>query len=109
MKDAAFFITIGLIVVPTAVWEAFTGRYLVGRFGVMGWLASAAFMLMQVCSLSLLLRASFTNPGVLAKNSNRLPLDERREREVSIRSGRAFVKVPSAKAQKGLWSNKVSN
>jgi palmitoyltransferase ZDHHC9/14/18 len=93
MKDAAFFITIGLFVVATGFWLGFAGRFFVLQAPVLGWFCCAAFVALQTCTLSVLFRCSFSNPGVLEKNSRKAPAEgEPREKEVLV-GGREYVKV----------------
>ena len=69
MKEGAFFLTLLLIVVPAGVFLAFPGRFYVGRLGAAGWALCGVFGAVQLVALSVLLRASFTNPGALRKGT----------------------------------------
>jgi palmitoyltransferase ZDHHC9/14/18 len=69
MKEGAFFITVFLIVVPAGVFLAFPGRFFVAELGVAGWMLCGFFGALQLVVLAVLLRASFTSPGVLRKGS----------------------------------------
>jgi len=93
MKEPAFFITICIILAPTGLWLAFPGRYFVTHSLVLGWIACVAFAAFQLCVLAALLRASLSDPGVLAKSSSQQPAEgQPREREVMV-AGLEFVKV----------------
>ncbi len=72
MKDAAFYITLGLLLGATGVFLAFPGRYFVMHLDGLGWAICSVFAAMQACVVSVLLRASFTGPGALRKGTTPL-------------------------------------
>ncbi len=99
MKDAAFFITLGLFAGSTGLWLGFPGRFFVASWGVGGWICCVLFAWLQICTVSVLLRTSLSNPGVLAKNSCREPQEGENDEKEFLIGGTEYVRVSLRKSE----------